>query len=313
VDLPRRRYVPPLTLTREVVLFRSEEDVQEAVGTAQRRCRLGAVLAAGGFGLVIANAAASLPPAACALLFGGATANSYALAVVAQRLIRNTAARHVERLTVLPTPEPAADSGAKAARESAGAASLLYLAATVEERLAVTPEVCLEVRTANADRWLVLADLAEPDGEEEDLRGLHDEAAHRRAPFADICRRIGLLHINVDEGTCADQAFLSAMMSTQKVVVEERVEPRQDTAPLLATPPDAPVCGPMLSEVSLSDVEQAAKVVSAEAPVEAIERLGWRARAGGLSVLGAGALFMVGESAKDPDGVPRWKNLTLPI
>jgi len=299
-------------LTTNVLLYKSSVDIQEVVNSAQRRCQLGAVFAAGGFGLIIVNAIASIPPAACAMLFGGAAANSYALAVIAQRLIRKVAARHVEQLTVLPTPEKAAGSDVKTGQEGDGAASLLYLAATVEERLAVTPELCLDVRTANANRWLLLADPA-PLDVEDDLRGLDADAGTQRAPFADICGRLGLLHVNADDGTCSDQAFLSAVTSTEKVVLDERVEPRQDAAPLLAVPPGSPVPGPMLSEVSLSDVEQAARMVSAEAPAEAVERIGWRARAGGLSVLGAGALFMVGESAKDPDGIPRWKNLNLPI
>uniref|UniRef100_A0A7S0FK08 Uncharacterized protein n=1 Tax=Pyrodinium bahamense TaxID=73915 RepID=A0A7S0FK08_9DINO len=312
LDLPRRRHVQPLSLPREVLLYQSSVDVQEVVHVAHRRCQVGVTLAAGGFGLILVNSAALIPPAACALLLGGAAANCYALSVVARRLIRNIAARHVERLTVLPTPEPGSGRGTPVKPQDKGPASLLFAAATIEERLAVTPELHLEMQTASACRWITLADPA-GEGYSEDVRGLLEDDARRRASFADICGRLRLLHVNLDAGTCSDQAFLEALMSTQKLVVEERAEPREDTTPLLATPPGASTPGPMLSEVMLSDVEQVARVVSTEPPAEAVEKIGWRARAGGMSVVGAGVLFVVGESAKDPDGVPRWKNLNLPI
>ncbi|CAK0816763.1 unnamed protein product, partial [Prorocentrum cordatum] len=126
-----------------------------------------------------------------------------------------------------------------------------------------------------------------------------------RAPFSDLWGRLGLLHADVEEGFSADQALLSAIMSSSKVAGDERVEVRAaDGSTVVATRP-----GLLLSDVSHADVLQAERLTTREAPAAAIERYGRRAVWGGGSVLAASGLFVAGELAKGPDGVPRWHNL----
>lgn len=273
---------------------------------------MGAGLGVGGISIIVTSAAGSMPLPACTMLLGGAAVYAYGLSFIARRLMRSLAARHVERLVVLPADRASAAAEdalrqlAQKQEQHGVAASLLFSAATIEERLSATAEVCLEVRTATANRWLKLADL--PDVEEH-YSGFDEDSLG--APFSDICGRLHLLHFQLDqEGTCYDHAFLTAVLESDKRIVDERIEPRSDATPLLTEPP---VQGPMLSEIEVSDIEQVANSVSKDAPADVVSKLGRRARMGGLSVFGAGLLFAIGESAKDPDGVPRWGNLNLPL
>jgi len=311
VDLPRRRLVTPLPLTERVLLYDCPVDMQGTIARARQRCLIGAGLGVGGIGIIVASAAGTMPLPACAMLLGGAAAYAYGLSVIARRLLRSLAARHVERLAVLPaeSASAAAEDALRRLRQEQEqhglAASLLFSAATIEERLSATVEVCVEVRTATANRWLKLADLPEND---EHYGGFDEDSLG--APFSDICGRVNLLHFDLEERNCLDHAFLAALLASGKRIVDERIEPRSDATPLLADPP---VQGPMLSEIEVSDIEQAAKSVSKDAPADVVSKIGRRARLGGLSVFGAGVFFAIGESAKGPDGVPRWGNLNLPL
>mmetsp|Transcript_107582 Transcript_107582/g.302903 ORF Transcript_107582/g.302903 Transcript_107582/m.302903 type:complete len:363 (-) Transcript_107582:95-1183(-) len=276
----------PLSIPQELVLYEAFADMSEIVARARFRCQLGAALATAGFAALLSSISATLSPVALVSLLSCAAANSYALAVVSQRVIRNVAMRHVERLAVLPTPQVAEARSPADEEPQAAVASLLSGAATVEERLSATAELRLALRTASAERWLVLADPEDSDG---------------LASFGDICSRARLIHIDVGHGKCTDQALLDALVTTRKVVAEERVEALRDDIP----------AGPMLSEVTiaaLAQVEGAAESAR-EPPADAVERLGKRARTGGVSVFFAGMLFTVGEGARDPDGAARWTNL----
>lgn len=331
--MPRRRRARPLDFTKNFTLYKSSVDIQEVADTAKRRCQIGAALAAGGFTAVIASVAPALPLPALAMLGCGAMGNSYALAVVAQRLVQRLAARHVERILVVPLPE-AEHEAPKAAEEpdkeeEDGFASLLFDAATMEERFRATRELRLEVRTGTADRWFSLVDP--PTDEEVAGFAAHlgegaeeGEAAAQPAPLADLFR-LGLLRVNLNVGTCGDQALLDALLESPKVAIDERLEARPAAgAPAPAQAADGgaeggegamPPAGELLlSEMTRGDVQQAAKSANKGIPpAEAIQKLGRRALCGGISVLMAGGLFMAGESARDADGVPRWKNLNLPM
>lgn len=279
----------PLTIKRELVLFQSSVDIIEVLATARSRCLLGAGLTSAGFATFIASVGMSLPLGAVAVLIAGATANCYALAVVSQRVLRSVASRHTERLALLPTPvRPASAAGPL--EEEGRVASLLIGAATVEERLAATPELCIEVHTPGAKRWLTLVDPVDD---------LDDRAA-----FGDILTRLRLLHIDQEVGTCSDQFLLEALARSPKVASDEREEPLQSGIPV----------GPMLSEITLSEVAEAeaAAATASEPPAQAIDRLGRRARNGGASVLAAGLLFAVGEGARDESGVARLSNVWRP-
>lgn len=265
-------------------MFQSSDDIEATLAAASRQCLLGAGCAAAGCAAFLAGAAATFPPAVFGMLCVCGLGNTYAFAVVAQRVLRNVAARHVERIAVLPTElqaSPAAEED-----EPGGLASLLINAAPVSERLAATRELRLEIRTAGADRWVTLVD---PTAEDEHV-----------ASFGDLCARLRLLHIDVDVGICGDRPLLDALTKTPKVPVDERVEAREG---------GGVPSGPMLSEVTIADVLQGETAVGAESPVTAIARLARRARNGGIGLMVAGALFFIGENARDPDGVARWTNL----
>mmetsp|Transcript_35582 Transcript_35582/g.101339 ORF Transcript_35582/g.101339 Transcript_35582/m.101339 type:complete len:355 (+) Transcript_35582:81-1145(+) len=302
VTIRQRLRARPLEFTQRMVLYRSEAEVVEVADSARRNCRIGAGLGAVGFAGIIAAIAPAAPPPVLAMMLGGALANSYALAFLAQRLIRKLAARHVERLVVLPSETPKKPPKAPASGEEEGEiASLLFSAATVEERLEATEELRVELHTGTAKRWFSLIDAPEQ-------AGAFGEEVPQPASFADVCGRSGLLHVDKEEGSCPDPAFLDALLSSKKIVVDERLEPREDTGEDLSE--GAPVDG-LLGELSRGDAEEIAQKTAAarEPPAEAIAKLGRRARLGGVSILVAGALFLLGEGARDADGVARWRNL----
>jgi len=315
--LPHKRRARPLAFTEKFLLFRSTVNIQAVADTARRRCQIGAGLAACGFSVVVVNIAQVLPLPALAMLSMGAAANTYALVVVAQRLIRKLAAQHVDRIRILPLPQGAPEETKQKLdeeEEEGGFASLLFDAATVEQRLQVTAELPLEVRSGTTDRWFSLIDA--PANDEVELGrfslGENSEvAAGRPATFADLCT-LGLLRVDMDAGSCNDQAFLDALLESRKVCVDEHLKPREDAGATLAPDAAAPLKGELLlSSMTGADVQEAAKAASKTIPAEAIEKIGKRARLGGISVLIAGSLFLVGESARDEDGVPRWKNLPI--
>lgn len=134
----------------------------------------------------------------------------------------------------------------------------------------------------------------------------------KRASFQDICKRANLLHINVKTGSCSDITLLKALIDTPKVILEERAEPRTDIVEMLQVPLGAPAPGTMISELTKGEVDKVSQTVSGRTPEEEIERIGRRAFIGGISIFCAGALFAIGESARDPDGVVRWRNLYIP-
>lgn len=286
------RVAKPLVYKKEFILYESSIRAQELIVTACFRSRLGGGLAAGGFVAMLAGMANSLPPVGFATLLLGAMGNSYALAIMAQRVIKGMATRHVERIVMEPTPDAASATDGDD-KKSSSVAALLTSAATVEERVAATPEIALRIRTLDTDRWILLADPMEDD---------------RRASFGEICDRLGLLHVAADTGACVDPALATAILTSSKVVVEERAEPRTDVAELLRKP--AGSAGLMFGEVSMEDVDRGAAVAAGRAPpLDAAETIGRRSVWGGMSVLLAGCLFIIGESARDADGVARWKNL----
>eukprot|EP00931_Biecheleriopsis_adriatica_P046803 TRINITY_DN26922_c0_g1_i3.p1 TRINITY_DN26922_c0_g1~~TRINITY_DN26922_c0_g1_i3.p1 ORF type:complete len:374 (-),score=110.43 TRINITY_DN26922_c0_g1_i3:5-1099(-) len=305
LDVHKPRPVRPLTFTSDVLIFESEVDVQELVLIARRKCVAGAGLAMAGFYALLSSlsSAGGLPLELLMFLSFSAAANSYILVIMGQRLIRGLAARHVDRVTVLPTPQNSAQEQEQEEKERTAAEKLLLNLASTEERLRVTPEVRLQVRTASSERWLSLVEPLEFEDENE------ESGDTRKASFADLCGQLRLLDIDEEAGMCHEQALVSALKASKKVVVDERAEPRSDAGPSLEVPMGAPAPGVMLSEVMKTDVEKAAKMASSEGIADAIDNIGRRALFGGTCVLGGGLLFVVGERSRDADGVPRWNNL----
>eukprot|EP00931_Biecheleriopsis_adriatica_P046802 TRINITY_DN26922_c0_g1_i2.p1 TRINITY_DN26922_c0_g1~~TRINITY_DN26922_c0_g1_i2.p1 ORF type:complete len:356 (-),score=104.48 TRINITY_DN26922_c0_g1_i2:5-1045(-) len=287
LDVHKPRPVRPLTFTSDVLIFESEVDVQELVLIARRKCVAGAGLAMAGFYALLSSlsSAGGLPLELLMFLSFSAAANSYILVIMGQRLIRGLAARHVDRVTVLPTPQNSAQEQEQEEKERTAAEKLLLNLASTEERLRVTPEVRLQVRTASSERWLSLVEPLEFEDENE------ESGDTRKASFADLCGQLRLLDIDEEAGMCHEQALVSALKASKKV------------------PMGAPAPGVMLSEVMKTDVEKAAKMASSEGIADAIDNIGRRALFGGTCVLGGGLLFVVGERSRDADGVPRWNNL----
>lgn len=317
VAVPRRRRARPLEFTKNFVLYRSTLGIQEIADHAQRRCQIGGVLAAGGFGAIVVALSAALPFPALAMLTGGASVNCYALVVVASRLIRNLATRHVDRLTIVPLPEVQREELAKARKqekkdeeEEGELASILFDSATVEERLRATQELQLEIHTGTVVRSLALIDA--PPEEEDFMADLDPDNMHReggpvrRATFGDLCDRLNLLSVDLNNGSCNDQAMLDALLTANKVVVDESLDANPAAGTALA---GAGARELLFSEMTSADVEEASKKASKGEPAAAIKKLGRDALIGGASVLVAGGVFLLGESARDPDGVPRWNNL----
>jgi hypothetical protein len=297
-----------LHIVNDLVLYKSPVDIQDVVAAACKNCYLGGGLAILGFGALIASVAPVVPNAVFVTMISGALANCYVLCVIAQRVLRNLAARHVEQLVVMPTlvnmeESQSGDGGAMGLHE-------LSTSATAEENLEVTPELRLEIRTACADHWVT---LVQPEADAE-IEAQPDEM--RRASFGDLCQRLRVLHIDADKATlCPDAALLAAFFATPKVVAEERREARTDSqlTSSLRVPEGTPAPGPMLSDLTVADVEEGHRTVSLFPPAMEIDKIGRRARNGGLAILLTGGLFFVGESARDADGVARWTNLNLKI
>lgn len=297
----------PLSNTSELMLYKSAINIQGVAAAARQNCLVGSGLAVAGFGVLIASVAPAVPPPVFVAMLGGALANCYALCVIALRVVRGLAARHVEQLVLLPTPDFQEPEEMK---ESGSSPSLLLhemaSAATAEERLKITPEVHLEIRTANADTWITLVDPPE------DVAV--DGSADCRAPFGELCSELRVLHMDTESATlCPDAALLSALMESRKVAVEERREARGDSAvtSVLQIPEGAAVPGPMLSDFTVGDIEEARRTVSVLPPEHDINKIGRRARNGGLAILMTGSLFAIGESCRDADGVPRYTNLPI--
>lgn len=307
-----KRKARPLDFTAEFTAYKSHSDIKEITQLARRNCQMGAVLGASGFAALLAAVSPFMPLPALAALLGGAAANCYILVVMGQRLLGKLAARHVERVVILPTPE---ESRGREPERPVGKgdedkfASILFSAATVEERLQSTPELRVKIRTGSAERYFSLIDIPEDleaHGFATDLGqgAVEGEFANRPAAFGDLCSRIGLLHVDMEDGIFPDQPLLDALLSSGKIVVDERAEALEDGGHRQHT-------GPMLSEMTVGDVEQAARIVDSESPAKSIVKIGRKAVLGGASVMVAGMVFFAGENARDKDGVARWRNLPI--
>eukprot|EP00933_Yihiella_yeosuensis_P018037 TRINITY_DN14969_c1_g1_i1.p1 TRINITY_DN14969_c1_g1~~TRINITY_DN14969_c1_g1_i1.p1 ORF type:complete len:371 (+),score=76.87 TRINITY_DN14969_c1_g1_i1:19-1131(+) len=306
IDVHRERPVRPLVFESEALLFESHVDIEEIVDHARRKCFVGAGLAVTGFYMILASTFGTLPIELMMLLGTGALANSYALVVLANRLILNLSCRHVHRLSVLPTPAEfvkEAEEQRKQDEEKSATEKLLLSLASIEERLAATPEIRLQVTTARSERWFSLVNPLKAED------GFVEEEEEGRARFVDICKKLRVLDFTEDDGMVHDQSLFSALLNSTKILVDERAVPREDIGTTLSVEPGHGAPGLMLSEVSKDDVEKASKKSGEEGPAEAIHMIGIRAFRGGMSVFAGGVLFLAGESARDSDGIARWYNL----
>ncbi|CAJ1342614.1 unnamed protein product [Effrenium voratum] len=300
LNVHTKRPVPPLSFQEETLIFSSDVDVQEAALQARRKCKMGAALSTAGLSTFLASLSLSgtLP---LQLLMVGATGlvlNSYLKLTIAQKLITKLAARHVERLWVLPT-------AAGEAPKVDGAEKLLLESASIEERLDATKELPLRIRTTTCEHSLVLVDpFAENEAKYKLDDALPDLSA--KASMAEMCK-LGLLDIDADAGKCHNAALVAALKATRKVLVDEEMEPRHVNSSFANMKPG------MLSEVTRAEVERAMRVTPEASAAAEIEAVGWRASRSGAALMAVGLIFTVGEQARDPDGVARWKNIKLPI
>jgi len=304
----QKKRARPLHFEKEFLLYRSAVDIQDVAVTCKQRCQIGAALSVSGFVSLISVVAPMMPAPLVVGLMGGALVNSYVLLVTAQRLIGKLADRHVMKLSLMPmdmpeeVPEPKAEEGE--------IASILFSAATSEERLLATPELHLHVKTGCSERWFTLADLPEELETSSFASALGEgategEASEMPATFTDLAKRLGLLHMEVENGTSPDQALLAAIVASPKIVVDERVELLPDSMASRVA---------MLGDFTRGDVEKALKTTSSsESPEATLTKLGKRARLGGVSLVLAGVLFILGENARDEYGVARYRNLAVQL
>lgn len=312
----QKRRARPLTFTEDVVLYRAGVDIQLVASQARKQCHIGAALSATGFATLLLSLAPTMPLPLLAALCGGASVNCYALTVIAGRLIQKLGAKHVDQVTILPTPPPDPKKDTpKEPDERDRFASILYSSATVEDRLIATPELRLQIRTGGTVRWLSIVDLPDDFHQASAFSaGLAEgategERADTPASFGDICRRLKFFEADLEDSMCADQPLLHALISSDKIVVDERAERLDSCCAALAVAPGDPVL--MFSEFTVGDVEEVAAAVSKSKikPVSYIHKLGRYAMFGGGSVLLGGCVFFVGEGARDEYGVARWINL----
>jgi hypothetical protein len=292
-----------LIFKERLVLYSSSVDIQELIVNARRRCYVGAALAVAGFGTLLSSLAATLPPVASAMFFCGACANCYALGVVLQRVLRSLAVRHVEQITVLPSK--ASEVSENKHMDKGSLQELLGELATQEDRLAATDELRIELRTATAEHWITLTNPWHPEAMNE------ESDSNLSASFSDVVRS-RIVHVDLDNGECADIALLTAILETSKVAGDERAQWNPDAADPLQAPPDAPAPQLVFSDFTKAELEEATASASEEPPWKSISKLGSRALYGGVSVFVTGGLFALGESARDPDGIARWSNLPRP-
>lgn len=320
VDLHRKPNVPPLIYDKEVLVYQSTVDVLELGKNAQMKCIVGASLGMAGFGILLASVGASMSQPAFLMLLTIAGVNTYSKAIVSQRVVRRLAARHVDKIVILPTPQdsvPKAEEKKSNEDEDDSVSKLMSASATFEERLAVTPLLRLQVRTATAERFFSLVDIPEKakTSKSQDFYGsnsLDGLPLDRRATFSDICKELKLLYACLEHGVCRDPSVLSALTNSTKVVTDEMAELRSDVGVLQSNPtPDT--AGVLFSELTPADVGKVVGLGSEEPPYKAIDKIGRRALIAGSSVLVGACVFYLGENARDVDGVPRWHKLKLPF
>eukprot|EP00971_Amphidinium_carterae_P283388 5626092-Amphidinium_carterae.1 len=292
--LPRE--AEPLRMQSRLSLYASAS-IEEIGAHAMKQLYVGTGLAASGFSLVVWSLPASVPPAMVAMACTAGALNLYALWVLTFRSFRRYALRHVEEITILPfgTDEPEASD---CARESVAEAA--KSAATMEERLAATQTIPLEIRTATTEHWVELV----PKG----TAGIDGDLAS----FSDVLNRLRLLHVDIENGTSADAALLKALTESTKVAAEERALNRTDVGPWLRVPDGVEPQPLLLTETRQEDVERVGSTPTDTAPSIVIEKIGNTALYAGCGIFVTGMICLAGEKAKDEDGVPRWINLRIP-
>mmetsp|Transcript_20001 Transcript_20001/g.46555 ORF Transcript_20001/g.46555 Transcript_20001/m.46555 type:complete len:363 (+) Transcript_20001:72-1160(+) len=290
----------PLKLQSQLQLYVAPTDIQEIGSHAYAQLRWGTGLAAVGFTTFLYSIAPTLPPPLLAGLCAGASANLYGLWSLSNKSLRRFALRHVEEIALLPSSS-GTGTDQESPEKSEHSQSLMEAArsaATMEDRLEATPSLELEIRTATTRHWVRLVPAQSDDS---------------RASFADICSRMRLLHLDVENGISADPPLLKALAESSKVAAEEQAIHRTDVGAWLALPDASAQPHPLLfTDVQKEEVAKVGSTPTAAPPSTIITQLGQRAFYAGVGVFVAGASFLVGEAAKDADGVPRWSNLRIP-
>lgn len=302
IDVHKKRPVSPLRFEEKTLIFESQVDVKEVILTSRRKCQIGAALSICGFNTFLASLSlhGALSMQLCMAACLGLIANAYIKLATSQRLVAKLADRHVERLEVKTETHGSVPS----VKEMDAAQKLLLDGASMEERLAVTKELQVKLRTARNEHSFFLVDSMD-----EALKYKLDDAAPdaaQKATMAAMCK-LGLIDINEASGKCFDVALLSALKTSDKILVDEEVEPRFTDGPL-----GQESAGWMLSEVTKDEVDRAARLTPDASAIQEIQAVGSRAQWSGAALMGVGLLFTVGENARDSDGVAKWNKLKMP-
>lgn len=304
IDVHKKRPVNPLRFEEKTLIFESQVDVKEVILTSRRKCQIGAALSICGFNTFLASLSlhGALSMQLCMAACLGLIANAYIKLATSQRLVARLADRHVERLEV--KTERDGDGDGPSVKEMDAAQKLLLDGASMEERLAVTKELQVKLRTARNEHSFFLVDSMD-----EALKYKLDDAAPeaaQKATMAAMCK-LGLIDINEASGKCFDVALLSALKTSDKILVDEEVEPRFTDGPL-----GQESAGWMLSEVTKDEVDRAARLTPDASAIQEIQAVGSRAQWSGAALMGVGLLFTIGENARDSDGVAKWNKLKMP-
>ncbi|CAK9098070.1 Hypothetical protein SCF082_LOCUS45993, partial [Durusdinium trenchii] len=213
VDVHKARPVTPLRFDEEKLIFVSDVDVKEVVMAARRKCQLGALLSLGGFYSFLASlslhGAISMEIALVATF--GLIVNAYVKLATSQKLIIKLADRHVEQIQVKTPPADEED----APKDLDAAQKLLLEGASMEERLQVTKELHIKLRTARNDHRFLLVDEFKDESIAYKLDDAMPEAAEK-ASMGALCK-LGLIDIDEVAGKCHDAGLVSALKTCRKV------------------------------------------------------------------------------------------------
>ncbi|CAL1126581.1 unnamed protein product [Cladocopium goreaui] len=290
IDVHKKRPVSPLRFEEKTLIFESQVDVKEVILTSRRKCQIGAALSICGFNTFLASLSlhGALSMQLCMAACLGLIANAYIKLATSQRLVARLADRHVERLEVKTETHGSVPS----VKEMDAAQKLLLDGASMEDpgweesstlrprSVLLSPRRGFQVKSGTG-LWSCLAQRnfhdftgapseashsqkraqfllggiwADVDSMDEALKYKLDDAAPdaaQKATMAAMCK-LGLIDINEASGKCFDVALLSALKTSDKILVDEEVEPRFTDGPL-----GQESAGWMLSEVTKDEASLA--------------------------------------------------------
>eukprot|EP00929_Paragymnodinium_shiwhaense_P070617 TRINITY_DN35764_c0_g1_i1.p1 TRINITY_DN35764_c0_g1~~TRINITY_DN35764_c0_g1_i1.p1 ORF type:complete len:397 (-),score=99.37 TRINITY_DN35764_c0_g1_i1:430-1551(-) len=267
---------PPLLFKEEVCVYESPVDMGEVAEQAVATSRLAGSVGLLGFAGVLYGLQTA-PMLVQALVCAGALQWTYKSIAGVQRTLAVLATRHVSSITILPTSP--GEGEPRTVSEDVDLA---------KDQLDATPELRLQVRTANLDMHLKLSNPA-PSWEGGKYTGFVDD---ERLSFEQLCQRGDILYLDQMSGwgrpgapSSSDVALLTALTSSPKVIAGRRLELRDASGPLQATED-------VLKHVDAQFTQKEGKSkASPVTPAESLRLVGKQAIFSNLMLLTIGGLF----------------------